>query len=496
MLFKSLLDWLDMKWFLLFLCVFLLIWDYVKTKTTPNFPPGPRAFPFVGNVFYLDPLSPHKYLTKMAEVHGDVYSVRLGQQVFVMVTGFKMAREALMGQADNFVSRSPSAISDRVYAGKGLFLSNGLLWKKQRRFALATLRGLGVGKGSLERAIQEESKIIQDEVSHEKGEPFNPKQMFHNGVANIICAMVFGHRFEYTDQRFQRILHVVSETMYLQSTIWAMLYEIFPSLMKILPGKHNGIFHGFEEVSGYIREELEKHKKDRDPAAPRDYIDTFLDEMETTTEPPEAGFSEANLVLCIVDLLIAGTETTYTTLLWAVLFMIKFPDVQKRVQEEIDAVVGKSRLPSMADRSSLPYTDAVIHESQRMGNILPLGVPYMTVRDTTLGGYFIPKGSNVLFNLNSVLLDENEWKTPNSFDPENFLDADGKFVRKAAFLAFSAGKRVCLGEPLARMELFLFFTSLLQKFTFSVPEGEDPSLEPAGGGIVAPQPYKICAHTR
>uniref|UniRef100_A0A8C9VEK5 Uncharacterized protein n=2 Tax=Scleropages formosus TaxID=113540 RepID=A0A8C9VEK5_SCLFO len=150
----------------------------------------------------------------------------------------------------------------------------------------------------------------------------------------------------------------------------------------------------------------------------------------------------------------------------------------------------------MADRANMPYTDAVIHEIQRMGNIVPLNLVRLTTKDTTLRGYTIPKGTMVMATLHSVLFDETEWETPFTFNPGHFLDAEGNFRRRDAFLPFSAGKRVCLGEQLARMELFLFFTSLLQRFTFSPPPGVEPTLESKVGITHSPKPYKLCAVPR
>ncbi|KAG5849993.1 hypothetical protein ANANG_G00077570 [Anguilla anguilla] len=266
--------------------------------------------------------------------------------------------------------------------------------------------------------------------------------------------------------------------------------------MKFLPGPHNEIFRHYKDLSAFVRGELEKHKEDWDPSAPRDYIDSFLAEIEHNVHDPEAGFDEFNLVMCALDLFLAGTETSSTTLRWALLYMMKYPDIQEKVQAEIDRVIGQSQQPTMADRAKMPYTDAVIHEIQRMGNIVPLNMPRIASKDTTLGGYFLPKGTSVLAILTSVMFDKSVWQTPDTFNPGHFLDADGKFVKHDAFMPFSAGKRVCLGEQLARMELFLFFVFIFQKFSFSPVQGVELNLEGQIGTTLTPVPFKICASLR
>uniref|UniRef100_A0A3B5LJ02 Uncharacterized protein n=1 Tax=Xiphophorus couchianus TaxID=32473 RepID=A0A3B5LJ02_9TELE len=145
------------------------------------------------------------------------------------------------------------------------------------------------------------------------------------------------------------------------------------------------------------------------------------------------------------------------------------------------------------DRPKIPLFDDLI---QRMGNIIPLNVPRTANQDITVDKYSIPKGTIILSILDSVLHDESMWETPYTFNPQHFLEKDGKFRKREAFLPFSAGKRVCLGEQLARMELFLFFTSLLQRFKFSPPPGEKPSLEYKLGVTHCPKPYRLCAVPR
>lgn len=158
-----------------------------------------------------------------------------------------------------------------------------------------------------------------------------------------------------------------------------------------------------------------------------------------------------------------------------------------------------NRQVRVEDRKNLPYMEAVIHETQRMANIVPMSLPHRTSRDTTFQGYFIQKGTMVTPLLTSVLYDESQWEKPHTFNPAHFLDDEGRFVRRDAFMPFSAGRRICLGEGLARMELFLFFASLLQHFRFKPAPGvsEDSlDLTPVVGITLNPLPHKLRAISR
>uniref|UniRef100_A0A667Y2K6 Uncharacterized protein n=1 Tax=Myripristis murdjan TaxID=586833 RepID=A0A667Y2K6_9TELE len=316
--FGSIAHWMDIQSLLLFTVLFLLIADYVKNRRPSSFPPGPWALPFVGNIFTVDFNRAHKTLTQLTETYGDVYSLRMGQTWMVVLNGFQIVKEALVTQGDSLADRPILPLQMDVSRFLGLVFSNGHLWKQQRRFALSTLKYFGVGRKSLEHAIL-------DEFTY-SGKPFNPHLIINNAVSNIICSLVFGHRFEYEDEWFIKLIKRFDSALQIEASIWAQLYNSFPLLMRRLPGPHHTVQQFWRETIEMIQSEIKEHKKDWNPAEPRDYIDCYLTEIQTGDA--ESTFNEENLVMCTLDLFIAGSETTSTTLRWAFLYMAKYPEIQ------------------------------------------------------------------------------------------------------------------------------------------------------------------------
>ncbi|KAM6937936.1 vitamin D 25-hydroxylase-like [Xenentodon cancila] len=227
---------------------------------------------------------------------------------------------------------------------------------------------------------------------------------------------------------------------------------------------------------GIVNHFVTEHKKTRKPGEPRDFVDCYLDELDKRGD--DSTFSEEQLLRNTFDLYLAGTDTTSNTLLTAFLYLMNYPHIQ-----------GISNISLIIQ--------AVIHEVQRIANTVPLSVFHCTTKDTELMGYSIPKGTMIIQNLSSVLMEEGQWKFPHEFNPENFLNDKGEFFKSEAFMPFSAGPRMCLGVGLAHIELFLIMVTLLRKFKFIWPEDAgEPDFTPVFGATMTPKPYYMKVQLR
>ncbi|XP_069830120.1 cytochrome P450 2K6-like [Dendropsophus ebraccatus] len=474
-------------------CFFLVTVLYkAKEDVPPNYPPGPKPLPIIGNILDLDAEKPHLSFKELAKKYGPVYSLKIGVQKMVVLCGYDTVREALVNHADEFADRPTMPVFLDIARGYGLIFSNGHNWKAMRRFTLSTLRDFAMGKRTIEDKINEEADCLVQTFKSYKGEPIDNNKIVNAAVSNIIISILLGYRFEYDDPKLQRLLTILLDNSRIAGSPMALLYNAFPSLMRWIPGSHKTIRPTMDEFHSFIRKLFAKQRDQLDVNDQRNLIDRFLVKQKEEKTNPELYFHDENLTTLVTDLFGAGMDTTSNTLRWGLLLMIKYPDIQEKVQDEIEKVIGSAE-PQLVHRQHMPYTDAVMHEIQRFSDIAPAGVPRQTTKDVTLKGFVIPKGTQIIPCLTSVLHEAKYFKKPNEFYPEHFLDSEGNFVKSEAFIPFSAGKRSCVGENLAKMVLFLFFTKLLQNFTFKTSPGAKLDLNPVVGLTLAPRKHEICA---
>ncbi|XP_027778584.2 cytochrome P450 2W1 [Marmota flaviventris] len=461
---------------LLGLLVLLGLWGLLRASArSPSpalrWPPGPRPLPLLGNLHLLSVSQQDRSLMELSKRYGPMFTVHLGCQKTVVLSGYEAVREALVGTGQELADRPPIPIFQLIQQGGGIFFSSGARWRAARQFTVRVLHSLGVGQAPMADKVLQELACLMGQLDSYGGRPF-PLDLLGWAPSNITFALLFGQRFDYQDTMFVSLLGLIDEVMVLLESPSLQLFNIYPWLGTLLQ-LHRPVLRKIEEVRVILRTLLQARASPTPQGGPaQSYVDALIQQGQGDDQ--EGLFAEDNAVACVLDMVMAGTETTSATLQWAILLMAKYPGVQGRVQEELGHVLGPGRLPRPEDQRVLPYTSAVLHEVQRYITLLP-HVPRCTAADTQLGGYLLPKGTPVIPLLTSVLLDKTQWETPDQFNPGHFLDADGHFVKRAAFLPFSTGRRVCVGESLARMELFLLFAGLLQRYRLLPPPGISPT---------------------
>ncbi|XP_042855772.1 cytochrome P450 2L1-like [Penaeus japonicus] len=373
-----------------------------------------------------------------------------------------------------YIKPPPSPLM--VPPATGVIFSSGERWQASRRFLLRELRDLGMGKSSMDDAIATEAKALVDDFRNVTGRPSTLPESMSLVTLNVIWQLVASRRYSLDDEEMLKFLRLVR--VFQEDVLFLVLPEFFPWLNYIPAAiarklsKQDWLQKSSKLADDMMQEVIDEHRATLDPSSPRDVIDSYLLEMEKQKDDPHIIFNETDLKKNIFDLFAAGFDTTSNMTRYVCLYMAAHPNVQRKIQRQIDAVVPRDEIPCSQHRSRLPYLDAALQEVHRMASLTPLGVAHATTRDVRLGQYVIPKGTIVNGCLGLCHKDPRYWDRPEEFRPERFLDADGKFVaQREGFLPFSVGRRSCLGEALARMELFTFSAALLQSFTFAPPEG-------------------------
>ncbi|KAL6471224.1 hypothetical protein MHYP_G00198740 [Metynnis hypsauchen] len=470
-----------------------------RRRALERLPPGPSPAPVLGNFLQLRVKEPYKHYIELSKKYGPVFTVWFANTPVVVISGYQALKDSMIGLGEEFSGRAAYPLLLKTTKGHGILISSGDKWKQLRRFSIATMKNFGMGRRSIEDKVKEEASCLKQAFSTFGDSAFNPKDLITEAVSKVICSVMFGQNFRSGEPQLQLLLRAVNAYFGVLSSPLGQLYNMFPGIVGLFSGRLRDVFEIVEEAKASFKLEVEARIKTLDPSLlPQDFIEAFLIRMEEEKHNPNTEFNHNNLMSTLWNLLSAGSETTSSTLRHSLLLMMKHPDIQARVQKEIDEVVGSDRCPSIDDRQNMPYTDAVIHEIQRSMDLTPTAVPHEMLCDTEFNNYLIPKGTMVLPLLSSVLSDPELWKNPDNFDPENFLDENGRFKRNDAFVVFGMGKRACLGEALARVELFLFFTSLLQRFTFRAtqpPEEIDITPSICSFGRV-PRSYECYALSR
>ncbi|XP_063043463.1 steroid 17-alpha-hydroxylase/17,20 lyase [Engraulis encrasicolus] len=465
-----------------------------SSSSSGGIPCLPRV-PLLGSLLSLrSELPPHLLFTRFTETYGRLYALYLGPHLALVVNDYSHAREVLLAKGKEFAGR-PYMVTTELLTrgGKDIaFADYSPLWRNQRRLVHSAFSLFGEGSSKLQTIVLEAADCLVEELLSLRAQGVDPAPAILRAVTNVVCRLVFSGNYRPGDPELQEVMDYNDGIV--QTIARGDLVDIFPWL-RVFPNKDLKKLKACVKVRDtLLTRKLEEHKESLTPGDPRDLLDALL---EGRGSDRDVGLSDDHVLMTAAEAFGAGVETTSTTILWAIAFLLHHPEVQERVQAELDECVGAERAPLLSDRTRMPVLDAVMSEVMRIRPVSPLLIPHVAMQDTSIGGHPVAKGTRVLVNMWAIHHDPQQWEQPDTFRPDRFLDDSGQRVIPPSFLPFGAGPRVCVGESLARMELFLFMSRLLQRCQLSAPRGASlPDLQGRYGVVLQPPKYTVTIKAR
>ncbi|KAI0066959.1 cytochrome P450 [Artomyces pyxidatus] len=464
-------------------------------------PPGPRGWPFLGNALSL---SGNQWLTfnEWKNTYGDVvYLSALGQPMIVLNTQ-EAARELLDRRAGIYSDRPNNIVAAGVLCG-GLaifFQSYGPLWRKMRK---ATHEALNRGiTGPFQPAQLREAVVLTCDMLTQ---PTTWRSHLQRASSSMVMSVTYDTPpMEAEDDPIVKDVNEFSEHILRSAVPGAHLVEVF-TWMKYIPSRfakwkrdaeeaHANFSRVFEDLYNSVGTKLANGIN-----RPSFSASLLKDAGHNQLSVRENAWLAATMYL-------AGAETTSTALEWWMLGIVAYPETQRRAQTELDAVVGRTRIPTFADLPHLPYLYAMVKEALRWGTLGPLGLPHRSTRDDWYQGMFIPAGTICIPNLWAMHRDPEIYGADaHHFNPARFLDKEGqlKDAREEGHLMYGFGRRVCVGRHVANDSLFIDMAVMLWACTLEPAKdegGEVVSIDVDGridvGLNVRPVPFSCSATPR
>ncbi|KGN46771.2 hypothetical protein Csa_020744 [Cucumis sativus] len=443
-------------------------------------PPGPLPVPIFGNWLQVGDDLNHRNLTDLAKKFGDIFLLRMGQRNLVVVSSPELAKEVLHTQGVEFGSRTRNVVFD-IFTGKGqdmVFTVYGEHWRKMRRIMTVPFFTNKVVQ-QYRQGWEFEAQSVVDDVKK------NPESattgivlrrrlqlMMYNNMYRIM----FDRRFESEDDPlFHKLRALNGERSRLAQSFEYNYGDFIPILRPFLRG-YLKICKEVKETrlklfKDYFVEERKKlaNTKSTTNEGLKCAIDHILDAQQ------KGEINEDNVLYIVENINVAAIETTLWSIEWGIAELVNHPEIQRKLRNELDTVLGPGVPITEPDTQKLPYLQAVVKETLRLRMTIPLLVPHMNLHDAKLAGYDIPAESKILVNAWWLANNPANWKNPEEFRPERFLEEESKVEANGndfKYLPFGAGRRSCPGIILALPILGITIGRLVQNFELLPPPGQ------------------------
>ncbi|GAB6033314.1 hypothetical protein CHUAL_013084 [Chamberlinius hualienensis] len=456
-----------------FIVVLTLYWYIHVLYSRRNGPPGPLGLPVLG---YLPFLGRKPFLTfdKLKDKYGPIFSLKLGGRNAVVFNSYEAFYEAFVKNADAFISR-PKDMHINVLNSEqsNVVYESGVPWKEHRKLIVGTMKDIGVGSTGFESIILTEvQNFLNDIEKYNLNRPVDISPLIKRISTNVMNLALLGKCLNYDDPIFEIVDKYI--THYVDNSALIPILSFFPWL-RHFPGiswclNQKELEKCLEKLNKRLNEEIEKSNQSSINAI----VHAYLDKINNPTNGSESIFTNDSFLSNLRVLYITGVETTAGSMKWILKYLAAYPDVQRKIQEELDRVIGHDRHPTMADKLRTPYTEATLLELQRLVPLVSINVPHSNTSACKIGNYTIAEDSFIIGNIWAVHHDKEHWGDPDNFRPERFLDENGRIVNTGHLIPFFHGKRQCLGEGLAKMEVYLLTASLLMHFNILKPYDDKP----------------------
>ncbi|KAL5820341.1 hypothetical protein ACOSQ3_022223 [Xanthoceras sorbifolium] len=457
--------------FLIIQAIFLLKKRDAETK---RLPPGPRGFPIFGSLHLLGKY-PHRDLHKLAQKYGSIMFMRLGLKPTIVVSSPQAAELFLRTHDLVFASRPPlQAFKLLSYGQKDMIMAPyGPYWRTVRK--MCTLELLSNHKISSFKSVRkEELGLLIGFIKDAAAVPVDLSAEVGTLSADMTCRMVFGKKYldkEFDERGFKA---VIQEGMGYAAT--PNLADYIPQLASLdlqgLTKKLKGISKVCDDFLEKVIAEHVQHSS-RDENRNKDFVDLLLSFMGSEeSEETDCQIDIEHVKAIILDMLIAGMDTSAAAIEWSLSELMRHPRVMKKVQEELENVVGKDRMVEESDLENLEYLHMVIKESLRLHPVGPFLLPHESMEDCMVNGFHIPKKSQIFINAYAIGRDPNFWSNPDKFFPERFAGSDiDLYGRNFQLIPFGSGRRSCPGLQLGLTTVRLVLAQLMHCFNWELPGG-------------------------
>ncbi|KAI7736625.1 hypothetical protein M8C21_025710 [Ambrosia artemisiifolia] len=496
------MELMQLTYYLITLSLTLFLLSWLPRKSQKPLPPGPPGWPVIGNLLMMGQLT-HRGLAHLSAQYGGIIYLKMGFRHTIAICSPEMAKQVLQIQ-DNIFSDRPTTIAityltyNRVDMAFGDY---GPFWRQMRK--LSVMKLFSRKRAESWNPVREEVDSMVKTTAANSGSRVNIGNQVFGLTHDIIYRAAFGSVSLEGKQEFIGILQEYTKlfSAFNLADFIPWLGFVDPSgLNTRLPAARSSLDRFIDKI---IDEHLTREKKTGDDNMDSDMVDEMLaffsDDQEVEHDEDLHGsikLTRNNIKAIIMDIMFGGTETVASAIEWAMAELMHTPDAMKRVQQELEDIVGLDRRVEESDFEKLTYFKCVIKETLRLHPPIPVAL-HQSSAATRIGDYHIPKGTRVMINFYAINRDKGAWKDPNVFDPSRFLQKGSPDFKGSnyEFLPFGSGRRSCPGMQLGLYTMEMAVAHLLHCFTWELPDEMKPSEIDMSDvfGLTAPKASRLVA---